>query len=605
MKITEHISIRRLQQGTLAGMAALLLLIALLLALTQFSVLAEPAADLDVRKDVNTHQAGPGKILTYTIHITNNTTSQVNDVQLTDALQSELDYVNSLTATFGTFGEAGGVITWTGTLSPSGALKSAAVITFAAQINSTGDTYITNTAQVTGAGKLITHSVGTGVKPGDLEIAKRVSLSSARPDDQLTYTICITNVGYGAVNAVMTDDLDSKLNYLSGSASHGIFNGSDDTVTWSGSLGALEAATVTFSAGIEPPLGEERFSISNQAEITGAGSLVQTEGVTTTVVVTYVLHFPIVYQDYPPIPELNPIPTPGDNNSYRVSWESIVTDPPHDGYLLQEATDVDFTKNVQNIESSVAYKDIEKGSEIGTYYYRVRVDDADRWGEGPWSNVESVSFGFYDNFADSSSGWPHRSGPITDEKGDVHGQWDTKYYNGQYRIYVEDAACRACDWFYQPDALSSYRPPGDKYSIETKMKFADGSYWANMGLIFGANESNTKLYAFCLYRYSSDHKLGWFLVRKDQYDFPMHACSGSLKIDGSDESGTSREGWNYIKIGVDGDKVKVYIGGIYKGQYTMPGLSSMSRVGLAGGDYELVPVDIRFDDFKVVPNVEP
>ena len=128
-----------------------------------------------------------------------------------------------------------------------------------------------------------------------------------------------------------------------------------------------------------------------------------------------------------------------------------------------------------------------------------------------------------------------------------------------------------------------------------------------MGLIFGANEQNTKLYSLCLSRGSSElgDKLGWFLMMKDDYDFPQRGCSGpTFKIDGDDYDGTSRDDWNRLQVGVNGDNVKVWIGGKYKGQYNMPGLQAMTRVGLIGGVYEILTVDTRFDYFNVIPNAD-
>jgi hypothetical protein len=129
-----------------------------------------------------------------------------------------------------------------------------------------------------------------------------------------------------------------------------------------------------------------------------------------------------------------------------------------------------------------------------------------------------------------------------------------------------------------------------------------------MGLIFGANEQNTKLYSLCLAVGSEEEfgdQLGWFLMMKDDYEFPKRGCTGPTdKIDGYDRDGTSRYDWNRLQVGVDGDKVKVWIAGRYRGQYTMPGLTAMTRVGLIGGLYELTAVDARFDYFKVTLNAD-
>lgn len=191
---------------------------------------------------------------------------------------------------------------------------------------------------------------------------------------------------------------------------------------------------------------------------------------------------------------------------------------------------------------------------------------------------------------------------MNDDHGNPQGYWHQDYRNGEYRIYIENGNV-PWDWFYQPNALAPYRPPTNKYCVETSVKFNHGNWWANMGLVFGANEANTDLHVLCLYEDADPNQLGWFLIRNDHYEFPKYGCANyNYKIEGDDRSGTSRSGWNKLQVSVNGNNVKVYIGGNYKGSWDMSGLSSKTRVGVIGGDYELTPVDIRFNYFRVLPN---
>jgi hypothetical protein len=102
-------------------------------------------------------------------------------------------------------------------------------------------------------------------------------------------------------------------------------------------------------------------------------------------------------------------------------------------------------------------------------------------------------------------------------------------------------------------------------------------------------------------------------MRKDDYKFPTdkpkyrRGCSGpTFKIEGfatgggDVRAGTSRQDWNRVRLGINGDKVKVYIGDFYKGEKTLTGLSDTMYIGVIGGDYELTPIDIRFDYFRVI-----
>ena len=287
-----------------------------------------------------------------------------------------------------------------------------------------------------------------------------------------------------------------------------------------------------------------------------------------------------------------------------------MTDPPHDGYVLQEATNAGFTENVQEWLLSNTYRDFEKGLVAGTFYYRVRVDDADRWGEGPWSNVESVSIGFYDDFSNSSSGWPRRSVLVIPET-DTH--YRLRYEYGHYRIMVDAGGPPI--WFYQPDAFAPYRPPSDKYCVETQVRFMKNQppydnptwdfypFWGNAGLVFGANEANTNLYAVCL-SVGADGNLGWFIVNNPTYAYPKKGCNYTNGVVGGEDAGSlAMEVWHRFQVSVDGNWASVYIDGTYKGRWNMYGLDGTTRVGLVGGDYEVTPVDIRFDNFRVVPNV--
>jgi hypothetical protein len=208
---------------------------------------------------------------------------------------------------------------------------------------------------------------------------------------------------------------------------------------------------------------------------------------------------------------------------------------------------------------------------------------------------------YEDFFDDPNSGWPNDSGPMYEDGGRLLGFWYRDYVNGEYRIKVEEV-CPYCIRFRMPDALAPYEPPTDQYCIETSLRFEVGSYWANMGVVFGANEANTKFYALCLSQDTTD-QLGMYLVRVDNYEFPIHGCyHADFSIEGLTKIGTDRYGWNNIQLGVNGDQVSVRVGGYDKGTFTMSGLAAMTRVGLLGGPAELPPTDLRASYFRVIPD---
>jgi hypothetical protein len=298
--------------------------------------------------------------------------------------------------------------------------------------------------------------------------------------------------------------------------------------------------------------------------------------------------------------------------AYWVSWECDSCEAVADQFVLQESTEDDFSADVVEYVATQTSFYVNKSGIFDTFYYRVRADGA--WGQGPWSNVESVDIPFYDDFTDSSSGWPNEEGVMYIDQSGTRHEWKRDYKSGQYRLKVEQGGPLA--WFWHPGAFAPYAPPSNKYCIETSAKFLEGGYWANMGVIFVAegNSGTVNIYAMCFAR-DDDNGLGWFLMFKENYKFPSDdgskrcgcSCPTGAKIDGfapegqGVRDGTSKEGWNRVRIGVNGNNVRVYIGDYYKGEAKMSNLNDMTYVGVLGGDYEVTPIDIRYEYFQVIP----
>ncbi|MDY7078931.1 MAG: hypothetical protein SXV54_18615 [Chloroflexota bacterium] len=565
-------------------------------------------------------QAEPGDVLTYTVTLGNDSDDPVPGVQVVDRLPPGLELIaSSVTVEEGDYAVQDNVITWT--LDVQGNWWNID-LSFRANVLPY-DGWITNTAEVSVPGhQPFTRTAGSYVKQRHphLEASKSVAPAYARPGEYLTYTVRITNTGDGDAETVwMTDTLRPEVSYVTDSltATMGSFGEAGGVITWNATLGPAgtlllpggEGAAITYTVQISPALTENAL-LTNTAGITGAGTLVWVNA-SANVLYRFDVYLPIVYKRWPPIPYapiLYNIDNPNQESSYTVSWSHDHPEISVISYTLQEATNSNFSGAVNysiphsGTENEKAFTD----KTDGTYYYRVRAHN--EYGIGEWSNVKSVFVftAYFDDFNDSNSGWPHEKGPIKDDQGETHGYWHREYHNGQYRILIEQPTCWTCGWFYQPDAMAPYRPPSDKYCIETQIKFEDGAYWSNMGVVIGANDANRKIYAMCMSRGGDPDKLGWFLMRKDDYYFPMRGCSGPTEkvVDVGREIDTSRYGWNLVHIGVDGDNVTVYIDGNFKGQWKMEGLSAMTQIGVIGGDYEILPVDIRYAYFKVTPNAD-
>ncbi|MCP4536035.1 MAG: hypothetical protein GY832_02715, partial [Chloroflexi bacterium] len=117
-------------------------------------------------------------------------------------------------------------------------------------------------------------------------------------------------------------------------------------------------------------------------------------------------------QPSPPAITLNSISNADNDGSYTVDWSLESYNGTIDRYVLQEATDADFT----NLTGSWTIDDpattsqaFQKGlSGGGTYYYRVRADDDDCWAQGPWSGTQSTTIYIRYNFNSSCPTWAIR-----------------------------------------------------------------------------------------------------------------------------------------------------------------------------------------------------
>ena len=610
---------RRLFFTMAAGMSALILAVVLMQSLSQVQVVAQQEvnatlSNLSVLKAVNASEAGPGDVLTYSVRVMN--TEEPVAAWLTDEIPAEVTYIPGSLEKYG-FGDAAyadGVITWTYDQFGYGHTT---LITFSVQIPAgLSQANIVNTAQVTGAGQLLTSSAETEVKPGKLEAVKSAGASVVHPGEEFAYSVHISNTGGASLSAVwVTDVLPTEVVYVADSlsATVGSYGESDGVITWNVTAGPgvgvpfppSSEAVLTFNAEVLPGAGGETV-ITNTAQITGAGELISVP-VPVTMIDEYLYFLPFLAKRWPPIPYVpvlhDLVNPPLGTNNYTVTWSYDHADIPAVSYTLQEASSSSFSDAVEYVvyhsgtENHMAFTD----KPDGTYYYRVRANND--YGSSAWSfpDVLTVFTAYHDAFTNSASGWPNQTGDIKDDQGTIHGHWYRRYKNNDYQIYIEDSTCWTCDWFLQPDALAPYRPPADKYCVETKARFSAGTFWSNIGVIFGADEQNKVLYALCLGRGSAPN-LGWFLMYKDDYDFPKRGCSGpTFKIEGEDNDDIGKDDWNKLEVGVDGNHVKVWINGRFRGEADMPGLKAMTRLGLIGGTYEALPVDARFDYFTVKP----
>ncbi|HFD39501.1 MAG TPA: hypothetical protein ENJ31_06595, partial [Anaerolineae bacterium] len=101
-------------------------------------------------------------------------------------------------------------------------------------------------------------------------------------------------------------------------------------------------------------------------------------------------YLPLVLRGWSPLP-WQPILDPiqgAEDGDYEVSWQELPS-PQADTYTLQEAQDADFTVELREVCTTAQQSCAVSGQPPGTYYYRVRGQNA--YGLGPWSETQTAT----------------------------------------------------------------------------------------------------------------------------------------------------------------------------------------------------------------------
>ena len=196
---------------------------------------ATPAADLEVDKEVDRHDALVGETLTFTVRATNRGPSPATGITIADALPIGLSFV-SAAASQGSYDTATGI--WT-----VGALDSPAqaTLTLVARVDQPGA--LTNNAAMASQDQIdpnpLNNSDAESVNAApaaDLRVAKAVSDAAPGVGALVTYTIAVTNLGPNdATSAEVSDALPAGVAFVSARASQGSYD--EGTGIWT--LGAV------------------------------------------------------------------------------------------------------------------------------------------------------------------------------------------------------------------------------------------------------------------------------------------------------------------------------------------------------------------------------
>jgi len=237
-----------------------------------------------VTKTHNVANVQQGQPVTFTLTLSNTSSTTVTVNSITDTLPNGFTYQSTGAGTIGSPATTPnvndtGTVTWT--FSPAASLPGSSTRTFIFTVNAgtTGGTYFNSANVSTSVGTLTgTDTTGVTVNTAALTVSKSVALASApsvpvtsvNRGDTVRWTVTVTNNSQTTcTNVQLSDPLPSGFTYVSASPSPtsapGV--GVNGTVTWSGYTLAANGGTQTFTI---------------DAVATTAGSFTNTGTVTST-----------------------------------------------------------------------------------------------------------------------------------------------------------------------------------------------------------------------------------------------------------------------------------------------------------------------------------
>ncbi len=164
---------------------------------------------------------GMGNILTYTVHVVNSSPTPLTGVQVDDTLPwQNSTYLRDATASAGHIISDIVSIQWTGNVGP----YATQLITFSVLVDPDFEGAITNTAVITHTDlhePVLVQAVAYVTNKPVLKITKTAAPDPATVNQDLLYTINVTNLGWQATELVITDVIPVNTEYVPSSASAG------------------------------------------------------------------------------------------------------------------------------------------------------------------------------------------------------------------------------------------------------------------------------------------------------------------------------------------------------------------------------------------------
>jgi len=326
---------------------------------------------------------------------------------------------------------------------------------------------------------------------------------------------------------------------------------------------------------------------------------------------TRYVYFPIIARRSPPIPYGTTLTIDNDDShgNYQLSWSyTQPTDPfKPTSYIFQEATDANFTNLLFNQTATSPRPYSNKA--VGTYYYRVRGRNS--YGDGPWSNVQTIVVkpkGFYDNFSNPSSGWPRQVFKV-----DGRGVLDADYDNGFYRmkILLDTYGSNNKRMGILP---APYSHTDNSYDVEVHhwfVKAVDQTLEptsGKAGIIFYGGRSGTGYFEtpyIVEWNFEGQCSISRYLNYSNVTGHNPYVPVAWLGRDPILRNWGScpglQAGYDKLtraRVEMRGGYINVFFNDQYVGTYSAS-FAGGPHVGLVTGSWERTPVQSRFDEFRV------
>jgi hypothetical protein len=305
-------------------------------------------------------------------------------------------------------------------------------------------------------------------------------------------------------------------------------------------------------------------------------------------------------QASPPTIVLNNIDNAAGSRSYTVSWVAPSIEVQQ--YVLQESKDPNFATltNEWTIASGTS-KAISLGSgSSGTFYYRVRADDSNCWGQGPWSAAKSTIIYISYDFNSSCPSWAMRES--TGDDGPPGSDWySSTCDDGKLKISVAD---RWEHIIVSPLVDSPDRP----FEIKTSIYFKDRSWSSGYALIFGIKEAAVEHYYRVNVVYLSDGHM-MFQIKRCEGDHGSEGETITKGVAGANDAGyiqvpkeqLNGQEWNEWRGRRSGSHIKVYANDNELIDIEDDNFTGVGYFGLMVSTWEFQPATIWVDYFEITP----